>query len=239
METEKNDSFTPDSHLPEFPGFSASIEDLYLQKTEATNWQYFLFMQREGLQMKKPGWGRQGDNPAVYVSWEDAIRYCNWRSAQEGLQPAYHIEEKNVYTDWLVTSYRLPTEAEWEYAARGGLYQQPFKYSGSDDLSEVGWYYDNAENRTQPVGLKLPNTIGLYDMSGNVWEWCWDWYGNYPSSDQSSPKGPHTGKYRVYRGGSWNNHEDPCRVVERNFSGPGDRSDNIGFRFAFVPQSVG
>ena len=130
---------------------------------------------------------------------------------------------------------RLPTEAEWEFAARGGNKSQGYIYSGSNNLNDVGWYYGNLEDGTKPVGQKLPNELGIYDMSGNVWEWCSDWYGEYPTTAVTNPTGPSTGGNRVGRGGDWyGSIAQLCRVAYR---GRGYQSDfdagRIGFRVAF------
>ena len=218
----------------EKPIHQVTLDGFYLQKTPVTYWQYFMFMQQDGLQVGKPDWGRSGDNPAVYVSWEDAARFCNWLSAQDGLVPVYTINGGSFEVNWHANGYRLTTEAEWEYAARGGKEQKSFIYSGSDNLDEVGWYPENAKNRTHPVRLKNPNTLGMYDMSGNVWEWCQDWYDEdyYKISPSSNPKGPNNGSRRVYRGGSWNGHSRFCRTTIRYGNSPLDRSNFLGFRLA-------
>ncbi|MBX2890475.1 MAG: SUMF1/EgtB/PvdO family nonheme iron enzyme [Saprospiraceae bacterium] len=124
-------------------------------------------------------------HPVVMVSWHGAVEYCNWLSGKTGKK------------------YRLPTEAEWEYAARGGSLSKGYKYAGGHNLGEVGWYKENAGAVSHPVGGKKANELGLYNMSGNVWEWCSDWYGEYPTTAQTNPTGPATGSYRVRRGGSW------------------------------------
>ena len=159
------------------------------------------------------------DHAVIYVSWYGARAYCTWLSKKIG---------KEV---------RLPTEAEWEYAARGGKKSRGYTYSGSDSIGEVAWYADNSNDRVQKVGGKSPNELGLYDMSGNLWEWCSDWYdGNYYSlSPSSNPKGPSSGDLKVLRGGSWYSGASGCRVADRYFDFPDGRADYLGFRVA-LPQ---
>jgi hypothetical protein len=151
----------------------------------------------------------QGDDrrPVEHVSWEDAVRFCEGLSAQTG------------------GMYRLPTEAEWEYACRAGTTGAHY-----GDLDAIAWYSKNANRTTQPVAQKQPNAWGLYDMFGNVWEWCLDWYDRYPSDPQRDPKGPPSGGRRVIRGGAWNDGARYCRAAQRNDYTPSNRYGVVGFR---------
>ena len=128
--------------------------------------------------------------------------------------------------------FDIPTEAEWEYAARGGKRSYGAKYAGGSDIDNVAWYGGNSNGTTHPVGLKRANELGLYDMSGNVWEWCQDWYGSYSSASQTNPQGPATGTYRVNRGGSWEFDARWCRLSFRRNDGPGTRYGEFGLRLA-------
>jgi formylglycine-generating enzyme required for sulfatase activity len=168
---------------------------------------------------------------------------------KKGLDPVYKIDKstidqnnKNEYDKlkWTVefdpaaNGFRLPTEAEWELAARGGSNKAGTQtlYSGSDEISEVAWYYDNSEKETKNVGSKSPNSLGIYDMSGNVWEWCWSWKDSYSSGSISEPGGPTSGTGRVYRGGSWFSEAKYCRVSPRGSDNPEYRDSGIGLRLA-------
>ena len=173
----------------------------------------------------------KGDNlPVERVSWYDAVEFCNRLSRKEGLTPEYTISGKDVTWNRSADGYRLPTEVEWEYAARGGNKSRGYRFSGSDDPKEVAWYSANSGEKTHPVGQKKPNELGIYDMSGNVWEWVWDWYGSYSSTSQTDPRGPYSGSYRVLRGGSWNLYAGSFRSADRFSGGPSVSFYVLGFR---------
>ncbi len=229
----------------EQPIHQVTLSDFYLAKTPVTFAEYDLFCAATGA--KKPddrGWGRD-KHPVINVFWFDAVEYCNWLSVQHGFTPAYSIDKSRKDPDnpreddkkkWIfrpiigANGYRLPTEAEWEYAARGGNQSKGYKFSGSDNLDEVGWYNENSSNKLHPVAQKKPNELGLYDMSGNVWEWCWDWYGKYSKDTKKDYSGLPDGEYRVLRGGSWNLIVSFCRSAFRNWYVPDFRFNYFGFR---------
>jgi len=168
--------------------------------------------------------------PVDNVSWYEAVAYCNALSKREGREEAYTINGENVSCDWESNGYRLPTEAEWEYAARGGVESRGYIYAGSNTIGDVAWYSGNSGSATHEVGGKAANELGLYDMGGNVWEWCWDWITYYSSSPTVDPTGPTSGSHRVIRGGGWRDDAQAVRVTIRSNSWPSNRGSNIGFR---------
>ncbi|MDR0971006.1 MAG: formylglycine-generating enzyme family protein [Bacteroidales bacterium] len=191
----------------ELPTHSVTLSSFKISKYEITQEQYQRIM---GI---NPSYNASGDNyPVENVSWNDAQEFCKRLSDSTGKQ------------------YRLPTEAEWEYAARGGNKSKGYKYSGSNNIDEVAWYYSNNGNKTYLVGQKLPNELGIYDMSGNVWEWCSDNYGHYTTEAQTNPIGSYTGSNRVNRGGSWDYDATYCRVANRSYDVPNAIGDMVGFR---------
>ena len=188
---------------------SVYVSTFYMQPTEVTQELYELVMETNPSENK--AWR---DMPVTEVSWEDCQAF---------------IKKLNKITG---KEYRLPTEAEWEYAARGGAKSQGYSYAGSNNLGEVGWFKDNSGEAIHVVAEKRFNELGLYDMSGNVWEWCSDWYGPYrlDAKGSDNPKGPDNGDFRVRRGGSWNHDANRCRTANRDGDFPDSGNGNLGFR---------
>jgi formylglycine-generating enzyme required for sulfatase activity len=169
-----------------------------------------------------------GNNPSKFKGDDLPVENVSWNDIQE------FIKKLNEQTG---KKYRLPTEAEWEYAARGGNKSKGYKYSGSNNIDEVAWYDGNSGDKTNEVGTKSPNELGIYDMSGNVWEWVSDRYGKYTSEAKTNPTGPSSGSYRVIRGGGWGNGARVCRVSNRDGGDPESRDGLVGLPPCFVPLS--
>jgi formylglycine-generating enzyme required for sulfatase activity len=225
-----------------------------------SQWQtVYSFGTSHGYGFVHAGAGKATNQPVQTVDWYDAVKWCNARSQQAGLTPAYYAdagftqaytngETTNVFVNWTVNGYRLPTEAEWEKAARGGLSGQRFPWGDTISETNANYFGDTATNydlgpsgynsigsaggispATSPVGSFAPNGYGLCDMAGNVFEWCWDWHGT-PYAGGSDPHGPGTGTYRVLRGGDWLNNAYFARCAFRNFDSPTDAVNGYGFR---------
>jgi formylglycine-generating enzyme len=196
------------------PLHQVTLKTFRMAKTETTVAQWRAFCNATGRQMPNaPNWGWIDNHPVVNISWDDAISYCKWLSDTTG------------------KTYRLPTEAEWEYAARGGKKSKGFIYAGGQSMYSTGWYEENSNAGTQPVAQKRPNELGLFDMSGNVWEWCQDWFGAYTAEAQTNPQGSNENQYfKILRGGSWNYVMAGCRVAHRNYFSPESRLNDYGFR---------
>ena len=192
----------------EKPTHQVTLSSFYICKHEVTQEEWEAVM---------------GSNPSGFKSNRHPVENVSWEDCQTFISKLNSITGKN---------YRMPTEAEWEYAARGGNRSQGYKYSGSNNIDDVAWYGVNSCDKTHEVMTKSPNELGLYDMSGNVWEWCSDWYGDYPSSAQHNPKGASSGSNRVLRGGSWFDIADCCRVSSRGSITPSDSDSDLGLRLA-------
>ena len=191
----------------ELPVHEVCVDGFWIGKYEVTQGQW------QQIMGSNPSYFERGDNyPVEQVSWDDCKNFINTLNAQSG------------------STFRLPTEAEWEYAARSGGQEE--KYAGGDDLDSLGWYGDNSGDKTHEAGTKAPNGLGIYDMSGNVWEWCSDWYAYdyYANSPVDNPQGPSSGSYRVGRGGSCLDRALRCRAAGRNYFTPAIGHRNLGFR---------
>ena len=219
----------------ERPVHEVGLGRFYMGTNEVTFAEYELYC--EATNQPKPddnGWGR-GSRPVINVSWLDAVKYCNWLSEQHGEEPVYDINPKlgTATINPSANGYHLPTEAQWEYAARGGIMSnEEHIYAGGTSMNTVGWYVRNSKDQTHPVGQLRANNIDLYDMSGNVWEWCHDWFGSYTAERTSSPMGPEYGSHRVIRGGAWLQQAEDCRVTVRQYRRPEEKTVYIGFRLA-------
>jgi len=263
------DSLDGDSSA--LPRHTNQISAFYMDKWEITKalWDsVYTWAITNGYSFDGAAQGKATNHPAQYMTWYDAVKWCNARSEQQGRTPAYYtsVAQTTVYrtgqttvqNDWVKWSsgYRLPTEAEWEKAARGGASGQRFPWSGTNNIthsranyySDGGYAYDTSPTRgyhptfatgstpyTSPVGYFAANGYGLYDMAGNVFEWCWDWYGSYSSGSQTDPRGPASGSYRVLRGGSWVIDAFGCRAAFRYYCDPTSWSDGLGFRSVLPP----
>lgn len=173
-----------------------------------------------------------GDNyPVYYVTWYDAVEFCNKLSDLKGYNRCYS-GSGSIVCNWSANGYRLPTEAEWEFTCRGGVSSENYKYSGSNNIDDVAWYDSNSGSKTHIVGTKQSNELGIYDMSGNVYEWCWDWYSSYyyKNSPENNPQGPASGSRQILRGGYWGYGVYNCRSAYRSNSQPSSSFNYIGFR---------
>lgn len=212
----------------EKPVHSVTVSNFYMGEFEVTQalWQEVMgstvYQQRDKANTSWPMCGVGANYPMYYVNHSEAEEFCG------RLNQRLRGQLPDGY------SFALPTETEWEYAARGGSKSNAYTCSGSNYLSDVGWYADNSSESTHAVGMKRANELGLYDMSGNVWEWCADWYGSYVSSAQTNPQGPSSGSRRVLRGGGWSNGALYCRVAHRGSNSPSNRYNGNGFRLALV-----
>ena len=202
-----------DAYSGEKPVHSVTLSGYYIGKCEVTQELWEAVM---------------GSNPSNFKGAQNPVESVSWNDCQE------FVSRLNSLTG---RTFRLPTEAEWEYAARGGNKSRHYKYSGSDNIDDVAWHDGNSGGSTHAVGTKAANELGIYDLSGNVWEWCSDWYGFYNEGAETNPQGPLSvyPPFRVLRGGSWGNDARGCRVSNRNLSGPGNSNGHSGLRLVLVP----
>ena len=207
--TSEQGSSDPDSD--EKPVHYVTLDSYYIAETEVAQAQW------RAVMGTNPSYFTGDDRPVECVSWNDAQEFCRRLSELTG------------------KTYTLPTEAQWEYAARGGNKSKGYKYSGSNTIGDVAWYESNSSSTTHSVKQKQPNELGLYDMSGNVWEWCSDWYDSYSSFSQTNPTGPSSGSDRVLRGGGWYDVARICRVSNRGSNYPSSRLSCNGFRVVCFP----
>ena len=223
----------------EIPVRSVTVSSFQMGRYEVTQAQW------QAVMGNNPSWFTNCPNcPVESVTWYDAIDFCNRLSDREGRQRVYTGSGDNITANWSANGYRLPTEAEWEYAAGGGASSNRTRFGNGRDILDASEANFNASvdykelysnvgiyrERTVGVGSFIPNRFGLYDMSGNVWEWCWDWYDTYPSQSQTNPRGPSSGNYRVIRGGSYGSSPFGARVASRGYTIPESRFRNVGFR---------
>ncbi len=244
-----------DGESDEQPVHSVTLSDFYIGRYEVTLAEFSRFVNATGYKTdaEKNGnsvnWRHDAESkirptneynhPVIYVSWNDAIAFCNWLSEERGYNKVYTFNNDQIIVDWTANGYRLPTESEWEYAARSGLRVE--KWAGASVESSLASFANYREDGTtdkdafeytSPVGSYQPNELGLHDMSGNVWEWCWDWYGRYSSSTQADPRGPKTGSARIIRGGSWYSPPTSLRCTFRNRNDSAYTDYFLGFRLS-------
>jgi formylglycine-generating enzyme required for sulfatase activity len=250
------------------PTHTVSVSGFYMDRTEVTKalWdEVRLWANTNGYVLGSVGSGKAPSHPVQMVSWYDVVKWCNARSQKEGRTPAYYKDaalaqiyktgQAAPYVNWNA-GYRLPTEAEWEKAARGGVSGHRFPWSNVETITHSQANYDSSSSYaynvsptrgyhptfavggvpyTSPVGYFAANGYGLYDMAGNVWEWCWDWSGSYSSGSQTDPRGPASGSDRVLRGGGWSCPAFHVRAAYRGYYTPGSSGNNDGFRSVLPP----
>jgi formylglycine-generating enzyme required for sulfatase activity len=203
--------------------FTDEVSPFFMDKFPVTQDLYEKVMGKEKDKSHFEG----GDRPVETVSWFHAIEFCNRLSDKTGLKPAYSINGEMVTPDWDAKGFRLPTEAEWEYACRAGTTGERY-----GEIDQIAWYSKNSNRSSQGVGKKEPNPWGIYDMLGNVWEWCWDWYGDYPKENKKDWHGAESGSHRATPGGGWSSRAEDCTCAFRNRGFPDFRGAHLGFRLA-------
>jgi formylglycine-generating enzyme required for sulfatase activity len=259
-------SVAADTDITDAPTRTVTLDAFYMGKYEVTKAEWDevrTWGLSNGYTDLAAGDGKASNHPVQSIDWYNMVKWCNARSQKEGLTPMYYTNDAqttiyktgsvnvtNAQVKWSASGYRLPTEAEWEKAARGGLSGKRFPWGDTISHSQANYYassnfsYDSSGSvnnfhptyatgsspYTSPVGAFAANGYGLYDMVGNVFEWCWDWHGTYASGSQTNPRGSTSGTYRVLRGGGWINFAFSGRVADRSYDDPSGTSDSIGFR---------
>jgi formylglycine-generating enzyme len=252
-----NDKIKGNEFSNELPRHEVKLNSFYLGKYEVTVKEYKEFITATKKSMppapdsawfaehpdtkmfyplsKTQWWGWKDNFPIHNINWFEAVEYCNWLSQKQGLQKVYTINKSEVTWNLSANGYRLPTEAEWEYAARGGNLSKSYRFSGSNNIDEVAWYDGTTKYKgPAPVGTKKANELGIFDMSGNVWEWCNDYFTSnyYANSAKENPTGPGPNTYRVLRGGSWHYRDEYARIADRDGPNAAFTNFNYGFRIA-------
>ena len=258
-----------DADISALPLHTVSVSAFFMDRYAVTKalWdQVNAWNGGNGYSYESAGLGKAATHPVNSIDWRDCVKWCNARSQMEGRTPCYYNEAGlttvyktgtgTPYAKWDANGYRLPTEAEWEKAARGGVNGQRFPWGNTISWGQANYYaypgigypydvnptagYDPTFNDgvypyTSPVGSFMANGYGLYDMAGNVWEWCWDWYGSYSSDSQTDPRGPASGSERLYRGGGWGSGAFLCRLTGRYHTTPDGAYNSLGFRTVLPP----
>ncbi len=216
----------------ERPAHTVKLNTFLISKYEVSTAEYRQFAAETKTKLPTTEWKMQDNLPITNVLWEEAVLFCNWLSTKQGLKPAY-IRKGNLFEcDFSANGFRLPTEAEWEFAARGGKKSLGYAFSGSDDLTNIAWVKANSNGAPHPYGTKMPNELGIHDMSGNVWEWCWDWHNMdyYKMENYNNPKGPINGEKKIVRGGSWDSVSSYARLSNRISTSTDTTYPFYGFR---------
>ena len=222
----------------EQPQVMVSVASFHMSKYEVTVEEWKNYVADKGLSMPaKPKWGWEDSFPMSNVTWDDAIEYCNWLSVKHGLEPAYTKRGSYPFCNFSASGYRLPTESEWEYAARGGKKSKGYTYVGANTPDRMSWNESNSNGRPHTIGTRYANELGIFDLNGNVWEWCWDIYDKLYYKDikkelttNENPKGGTDGELRVVKGGSWDSKVSFLRPANKVSITPDRVYDFFGFR---------
>ncbi len=222
----------------EKPQVTVTVQSFLMSKFEVTVWEWKEYVAATKATMPpKQDWGWHNDFPITNITWEEAIEYCNWLSEKQGLKKAYSKSGPRYVCNFNANGFRLPTEAEWEFAARGGVKAKGYKFSGSNETKFIAWNLENSGARPHAYGTKYANELGIYDLTGNVWEWCWNFYDkdyfkalNAGIQTDESVTGPLRGEKRIVKGGSWDSKTVFCRISNKVATLPGNTHKFYGMR---------